>query len=67
MKASALEGNDHVKFDVQYGRIELASRLLPLGGKLIGECRAWHYDRKGKLVIDTGWQATGAEMSWPQP
>lgn len=56
------EWSAKVSFDVKYGKVEVSSRLVCIAGKIVGECRAWHYDGKGELVLDTGWQQTGAEM-----
>jgi hypothetical protein len=62
--ATTLKEDEKVTFSVVFGHVELATRLRPDGDKIIGEGRAWHYDGKGKLVLDTGWQATGAEITW---
>lgn len=53
---------DAVSIDVFFGHIRIETRMRPEGNRLIGEGRSWHYDGEGRLVKDTGWQPTGAEL-----
>ena len=50
--------------DVFYGHVRLETRMRPEGNKLIGEGRSRTYNGDGSLVKDTGWQPTGAVLSW---
>lgn len=50
-----------------YGHVVLESRMRQEGNKFIGEGRALHYDRDGRLVEDTGWEPTGCVMILPEP
>lgn len=60
-----MNGDVTIRFDVFFGHVRLETRMRSEGNRIIGEGRAWHYDGRGTLTNDTGWEPTGVELILP--
>lgn len=72
MSATALNSTDDTRYawckiEPFFGHVHIESRMRLDGHRFIGESRARHFDKDGKMVKDSGWEPTGIVLTWPEP